>query len=194
MANNKKMINMKTLILLLLCAMTASQVQAQTKYFTKTGQIIFQSKSALENIEAVNNKVVSVLDIATGQIEFSVLMKGFEFKRALMQEHFNENYVESDKYPKANFKGVIESKEPVSLNADMSATVKVNGSLTIHGVTNPVSTTAVITVKKNVLSASANFIIALADYKITIPSVVSEKINKQVTIAVNIPAYQVFAK
>jgi hypothetical protein len=186
--------NMKMLILLFILNLFSVTARAQTKYFTKTGQISFHSKSAMENIEAVNNKVVSVLDIATGQIEFSVLMKGFEFERALMQEHFNENYVESDKYPKAVFKGVIDIKEAISLTTDMSATVKVKGYLTIHGVTNPVNTTAVITVKKNVLSASAGFIITLTDYKISIPSVVSEKINKQVTITVGIPAYQPLAR
>jgi YceI-like domain len=166
---------------------------AQSKYFTKSGKISFYSKSAMENIEAVNNKVVSVWDVTNGQIEFAVLMKGFEFEKALMQEHFNENYVESDKYPKAIFKGTIENNKAISLTIDNVVTVKVNGSLTMHGVTNPVNATAVITSKNAVVSANASFSIALADYKITIPSVVAEKINKRIAIIVTIPAYQAIA-
>lgn len=166
---------------------------AQTKYFTKAGSIRFYSKSSLENIEAVNNKVVSVWDVSTGQVEFAALMKGFEFEKALMQEHFNENYVESDKYPKAIFTGIIENSKAISLAEDNVATVKVNGSLTMHGVTKPVNTMATITVKNGIVQAYCSFSIALADYKIEIPSIVSDKINKTIGIAVNIPAYQALA-
>jgi polyisoprenoid-binding protein YceI len=144
----------------------------------------------MENIEAVNTKVVSVWDVVSGQIEFAVLLKGFEFEKALMQEHFNENYVESDKYPKALFKGVIENSKNIQLTNDNVATVKVNGTLTLHGVTNPVNTSALITVKGGVVAASCNFIITLADYKISIPSLVAEKINKKIAIAVTIAEYQ----
>lgn len=184
---------MKFLITVSLLLLSAGAALAQSKYFTKAGKISFFSKTSMENIEAVNNKVVSVLDIATGQLEFAVLMKGFEFDRALMQEHFNENYVESDKYPKAVFKGAIENSKAILLTTDNIITVKVTGTLTMHGVTNPVNTTAVITVKNGVVAASCSFSIALADYKITVPAVVAEKINKKIAVAVTIPAYQVLA-
>ncbi|WP_301921750.1 YceI family protein [Ferruginibacter sp.] len=184
---------MKYLPLLTIAVMAAATAMAQPKYFTKAGKISFYSRSPLENIEAINNKVVSVWDVATGQIEFAVLMKGFEFDRALMQEHFNENYVESDKYPKAIFKGVIENSKNISLSDDNVFTAKVSGTLTLHGVTNPVNTSAVITVKSGVVAASCNFSIALADYKISIPSLVEGKINKRIAITVTIPAYQPMA-
>ena len=184
---------MKNYILLLLIVLLTGSVKAQTKYFTKAGRISFYSKSSLENIEAVNNKVVSVFDVSTGQIEFALLMKGFEFEKALMQEHFNENYVESDKYPKAVFTGFIENSRAISFLKDNVVTVKVNGSLTMHGVTNPVNTTAIITIKNGIVEASCSFSIVLADYKINIPSIVSDKINKTITIAVNVPAYQALA-
>lgn len=164
--------------------------KAQPKYFTKSGKISFYSKSPMENIEAVNNKVVSVWDVATGQLEFAVLMKGFEFAKALMQEHFNENYVESDKYPKAVFKGIIENSNTLSLTTDNSVTVNVNGYLTMHGLTNPVKTTGVITIKNGVISATSNFSVALSNYGISIPSIVAGKINKNIAIVVTIPAYQ----
>lgn len=184
---------MKCLPLFILCVLATVTASSQPKYFTKTGKISFYSKSPLENIEAINNKVTSVWDVATGQIEFAVLLKGFEFEKALMQEHFNENYVESDKYPKAIFKGVIENSKATPLNNDNVFTAKVSGTLTLHGVTNPVNTSAVITVKSGIIAASCNFSIALDDYKIAIPSLVEDKINKKIAIAVTIPVYQVMA-
>ena len=181
---------MKNYIPSLLLLLLTVNVTAQTKYFTKAGSIIFSSKSSLENIEAINNKVVSVWDVATGQIELAVLMKGFEFEKALMQEHFNENYVESDKYPKAVFTGTIENSKTISFVKDNIVIVKVNGSLTMHGVTNPVNTTVTITVKNSIVQASCSFSIFLGDYKIAIPSIVSDKINKTIAIAVSIPSFQ----
>ncbi len=189
-----KVIKIRIVFALLLLAMVSATGLAQTRYFTKTGKIIFYSKSPMENIEAVNNKAVSIWDITSGQIEFSVLMKGFEFERALMQEHFNENYVESDKYPKAIFKGIIENSSTLELTTDRSVTVKVNGNLTMHGVTRPVNTTAVITVKNKTISAATSFSIALADYNISIPSLVADKINKKITITINIPDYELVTK
>src|SRR5579875_3511177 len=85
----------------------ASVSFAQGRYFTKTGKITFISKAPLEDDEAVNKTVTAVLDSKSGAIQFAVLMKGFEFEKALMQQHFNEDYVESDKYPKSEFKGRI---------------------------------------------------------------------------------------
>src|ERR1044071_5426615 len=87
--------------------LVAFAVSAQDKFFTKNGKISFVSKGSVETIEAQHKSVTCVLDTKTGNIQFAVLMKGFEFKKALMQEHFNENYVESDKYPTSEFKGQI---------------------------------------------------------------------------------------
>ncbi len=185
---------MRIVFAIVLSTMASVTGLAQTRYFTKSGKITFYSRSPMENIEAVNNKVVSIWDVNSGQIEFSVLMKGFEFEKALMQEHFNENYVESDKYPKAIFKGIIESSNLLGLAVDRSAAVKVNGNLTMHGVTRPVTATAVITVKNKLITAAASFSIVLADYKISIPSLVADKVNKKITINVNIPDYQLVVK
>jgi YceI-like domain len=162
---------------------------AQTKLFTKNGSISFYSKTAIENISAHNNKVLAVWEIATGKIEFAALMKGFEFEKALMQEHFNENYVESDKYPKAIFKGIIENAGSISLATDKTYTVKVNGTLTIHGVTKQINTTAIISVKNGTVSALSNFSFLLSDYNIRIPKV-ADNINKKIDIAINIAAFK----
>ncbi len=183
---------MKIFILFLLLMISSFIGLAQTRYFTKSGKISFYSKSPMENIEASNNKVTSVWDVASGQIEFNVLMKGFEFEKALMQEHFNENYVESDRYPKAVFKGIIENSNGIVLTADNVYTLNVSGQLTLHGITHPLNAITVITIKKGLVSAASSFGIVLADYKISIPALVAEKINKTIAVTVNIPAYQLF--
>lgn len=163
---------------------------AQTKYFTKAGKISFYSKAPIEDIEAHNTKGVSVFDVSTGQIEFSVLMKGFEFEKAKMQEHFNENYVESDKYPKAVFTGTIKNASALKLSQDGVYNTEITGNLTIHGVTKPQTIQAVITVKDGIVSAVSEFTIAVADYDIKIPSLVANNIGKTVKVVINVPSYQ----
>ncbi len=158
---------------------------SQDRIFTRKGQISFYSKAPLEDIEAHNKAAVSVIDKTTGQLEFSVLMKGFEFEKALQQEHFNENYVESDKYPKAIFKGKMTDVSKVKFTTDGSYTVPVTGQLTLHGETKDVSANATITVKGGAVSGHTEFTISLDDYKIKIPALVKDKIAKTVRIVVN---------
>lgn len=165
--------------------LVASQSFAQGKYFTKSGFIHFYASTSVENIEATNEKGTCVLDAKTGAVEMQLLMKAFTFERALMQEHFNENYVESDKYPKSIFKGSISNMSDVDLTKDGSYPVKLTGTLTIHGVTKSVAPKAKIVVKGGKLNAVANFTILLADYGIEIPGVVADKISKTVKIDTN---------
>ena len=113
----------------------ATSLIAQDKYFTKSGNIQFSSKGVIETIEATHRSVTCVLDSKTGDIQFAVLMKGFEFRKALMQEHFNENYVESDKYPKAEFRGQITNNSEINYAKDGTYTVHIKGKLTLHGKT-----------------------------------------------------------
>ena len=154
------------------------------KSYTKSGKISFYSKAPLEKIEAVNKTVTAILDGKTGMVQFAVLMKGFEFEKALMQEHFNENYVESDKYPKASFAGVLQGNEKILYTTDGSYQTIVKGKLTLHGVTKDIETAGSVIVIKGVPQLVANFTIELADYKITIPSLVADKISKEVKLMV----------
>ncbi|QEC41808.1 YceI family protein [Pseudobacter ginsenosidimutans] len=169
--------------LLLLYLVLTGSVFSQGKFFTRTGQISFSSKGILETIKAQNKTVTCVLDAQTGQIQFSVMMRGFEFKKALMQEHFNENYVESDKYPTAEFKGQINSPLP-DLSKDGSYPVKVKGKMTIHGITQELATDGTLTVQQGAMKADATFTILLSDYKIRIPSIVKNNLSNTVSIAV----------
>src|SRR5688572_15995215 len=132
-------------------------VQAQDKFFTKSGKISFYSKASLENIEAHNKTVACVLDTKTGNVQFAVMMKAFEFEKALMQEHFNENYVESHKFPKAEFKGQLVNYADINFSKDGKYPAKVKGKLTMHGVTRDVETTGTIVVKSGKIDADAVF-------------------------------------
>lgn len=166
-------------------------VQAQTKYFTKEGRAQFYSKAPLEEIEAVNKKVTSVLDASTGQVEFSVLMKAFEFQKALMQEHFNENYVESDKFPKATFKGAIDNASEVKWTSDGVYPVKVTGKMTLHGVAKDITVPGTIEIKGGKIFAKSTFNLLIRDYDIEIPNLVKDKVAETVKVEVNLN-YELF--
>jgi len=167
-------------------SLLASGLFAQDKYYTKTGTIFFEcTKSPLEKIEATNNSTTCVIDTKTGVIQFAVLMKGFEFKRALMQEHFNENYVESHKFPKGEFKGQVINNNEINYTKDGEYKAIVKGQLTIHGQTKETESTGTIVVKDGKIAARSTFSILLSDYKIDIPSVVSDKISNTVNIKID---------
>lgn len=169
-------------ILLLITFALAGQAQ---KVYTKNGNVAFFSKTALENISADNNQVTSMLNLQTGDLQFSVLIKAFHFKKALMEEHFNENYMESDKYPKAIFKGMIADISKINFTKDGSYPASVSGDLTIHGITNKLTVPGTITVKAGIAAATASFNIKPADYKISIPKLVKDNIAESINITVN---------
>jgi hypothetical protein len=176
---------MKQSIMLAVCLLVTALAFSQKKYFTKSGQVSFNAGTSAEDIDATNGAAVSVFDAATGQMEFAVLIKGFEFKKALMQEHFNENYMESDKYPKALFKGKIVNLDKVNFQQNGVYPVTVKGQLDMHGVKKDVETTGTMKVNGDAIASNAGFTVLLADYNIAIPSLVKDKVSKSVTIKVN---------
>jgi hypothetical protein len=155
------------------------------KIYTKNGSISFFSKAPIENISAASNQVMSVLVLATGDIQFSLPVKSFHFKKSLMEEHFNENYMESDKYPKATFKGKIKDLSKVNFTTNGNYTVEVSGDLAMHGVTNKITATGTISVKSGMISASSKFKIKLSDYKISIPGIVKDNIAQVVDVTIS---------
>lgn len=160
---------------------------AQDKQFTKTGKITFDATvpQSPENIDAVNKSVICVLDTKAGAMQFVVMMKGFEFDRALMMEHFNENYVESSRFPKAEFKGNISNNAAVNYAKDGVYPVKVKGKLTMHGETRDVDADGKITIKAGKIQATADFSVVFKDYKIEIPELVADKVAKAAKIKVD---------
>lgn len=169
-----------SILLIICCNLVFSQ-----KFFTKNGSISFFSKTNIENIQADNNQVMSVLNAQTGELQFSLLIKGFHFPRALMEEHFNENYLESDHFPKATFKGTIADIGKINFLKDAVYPIVVSGDLNMHGITNKVTSKGYISIKEEKITGSAIFIIEMADYKITIPKLVESNIAKTIEIKVN---------
>jgi polyisoprenoid-binding protein YceI len=156
------------------------------RFITKNGHIWFHSEAPLETIEAHNKQVNAALDIETGDFVFKVLMKSFIFEKALMQEHFNENYVESDKYPNATFKGKVTNVKDIDFTKEGSYDANIEGQLTIHNETNDVQATGTFTVKPDMIQGMSKFSVAIADYKISIPGAVAGKIADVVDIHVDI--------
>lgn len=154
-------------------------------WMSKNAQIRFFSTTPIEDIEALNNYAAGAINAKTGRIFFKAMMKSFKFEKALMQEHFNENYVESEKFPKSTFKGKVSDISAVNFGKDGSYNVTVSGDLTIHGVTKPVSAKGVIKVAAGKVSAKSTFNIALADYKVQIPAVVKDNISPNIEIRVS---------
>ncbi len=177
---------MRIWFIVLLFFTAFATVQAQGRYFTKTGRITFYSNAPLEDIEAVNKTASAVLDARTGQIQFAVLMKGFEFRKALMQEHFNENYVESNKYPKAEFRGQVVNNSSVDYTKDGTYPVRVKGQLSLHGVTREIEVPASLQVQGGKIDGTATFHVRVADYRITIPSLMKDKISNTVKVTVQV--------
>jgi polyisoprenoid-binding protein YceI len=153
-------------------------------YTTKTGFIGFYSKTALEDIQAENNQVYAVIDPVSHHIAFALLLKGFIFPKELMQEHFNENYVESDKYPKATFAGACTGD--MDLTKDGTYQVVIKGSLNLHGVTQKLETTAQLEVKKGQIEGTSSFKLKPEDFQIHIPGIVRDKIEKDIRVRVQI--------
>ncbi|MFZ1679318.1 MAG: YceI family protein [Saprospiraceae bacterium] len=177
---------MKKYILSLLFFGGFTSLSLGQKYFSKTGHVHFLSEAPIEKIEADNNNGFVIFDAATGRFEFSVLIKGFAFQKALMQEHFNENYMESDNYPKAVYKGSIVDWSAIHLMNDHIYQVNVEGQLTMHGVTKPFNCQASLTMKSGGVSANSSFDVVIADYDIQIPKVVKDNISKNVKVTVKV--------
>jgi len=175
----------KLVFFLFLFAASVSSLSAQ-KYLTRTGHIWFFSSTPVEDIEAHTRQATSILNGETGEVVFQVLMKGFQFEKALMQEHFNEKYVESDKYPKAVFKGQIEDFDALNLNESGTHEVTVAGTLTLHGKTQQVSAPGKLVISDSGIAASSEFVLKLEDYDIKVPGVVREKIAETISIHVDL--------
>lgn len=188
--SRKHTINMQKLWFFLIAAvLMTSAVAAQNapKYLTRDGKLKFDATatSSPEKIEALSNSATCVLDAGTGEMAWQVLLKGFKFEKALMQEHFNENYVESDKFPKATFKGRITNLSEVNLSKDGTYNAVVTGKMSLHGVEKDITANGAVTVSGGKIRINAGFSLLLSDYNISIPSVVSQNIAKEAKILID---------
>lgn len=154
-----------------------NQSDAQKIYGTRNGKITFSSPSD-EDVTAVNNEVSSRI-ADNGQITFSLLIKGFKFKFAEMQDHFNDQYMNSTLYPRADFKGMIENLKEVNFSKDGSYKVSVKGDLNLHGVIKNITTNGTVEIKEGKPIVSCKFVIVMKDFKVDASSV-TEKVNVEI--------------
>ena len=146
-------------------------------FISKTGEITFFSYAPIEDIKAVNEKVSAAFNSQTNDIVFVLEITDFNFKKKLMQEHFNENYLESDVYPNSSFEGKVYNID------DSLATVK--GMLTIHGVSNEITADGTFNLLDNTIKLSSSFMIKLEDYNVQIPKIVMYKIAEEILVDIN---------
>lgn len=173
---------MKTLLtLLLLLAAGSSFAQ---KYFTRNGSIQFFSSTPMEDIEAVNKQASCLIDLETGELVAKVLIEAFQFEKALMQEHFNENYMESDLYPTATFKGSLTKLPVFKPDENKTQDVVLNGELSMHNVTQKVSINGTMLKRNETIEARAGFKVKPADYQIRIPALVRNNIAREIEVSI----------
>jgi len=175
---------MRNLILFFCFFMMNNVANAQQVFATKTGQLFFNATGGDVKIAAVNNQTDSKFVSTTGQIIFGVLIKGFKFENQLMEDHFNENYMESTQFPKADFKGYITNIKDVNFTKDGEYPIKVEGNLTIHGVTNKVSAEGVMQLKGGKPNMVGSFKIPIKQYGIK-GSYIGDKIASEAIIKLN---------
>ncbi|WP_298120114.1 YceI family protein [Flavobacterium sp.] len=172
-------------IFLFLAIIVSSTLFAQDKIVTKNGSLSFEaSVPSFEEVKAKNDGVTFIINTKTGEIASLALVKGFRFKVALMEEHFNENYVESDKFPKSTFKGKIENFDFSKLTTE-GKTYTIKGTIELHGKSKEITITATLKKVANGVDLNSSFYVNTDDFDIKIPSVVSKKVSKKVNVKID---------
>jgi hypothetical protein len=152
----------------------------QDLYTCKNARITLFSSALIEDIKAVTSTGVSVYNAATGELDFSVPISSFQFDKAFMQQHFNSDYMESDRYPRATFKGKIQ--ESIDVSNDGTYTVYTRGELTVHGITQTRTIPGTLTVKNGIVYMASEFMVNCADHHIDIPQILFYHIAESIKI------------
>jgi hypothetical protein len=158
------------------------EANAQKRYFSEKSSITFFSEGVIEEIKATNTKVTSIFDLASGEVAYLLSPKDFQFDKKLMQVHFNEKYMESEKYPRSTFQGKIVGYD--ASNAQLQQ-VKAQGKLTIHGVTRVIDVPGTLHIEGKTVNVNSKFIVRLEDYNIKVPQIVWQNIAQQVEVTVH---------
>lgn len=174
---------MKKILVMVWLLLAGSALYSQL-YMAKNALVSFHSHTWLEDVDAVNKNAYAVIDMGKKNIAFSMMLKEFSFRKKLMQEHFNESYVESDKYPKSTFSGSYTGDVDPAKDGNYPLTVK--GKITLHGVTKDVEVPATITVKNGIMTGVTTFKLNPKDFNISIPFIVRDKIEKENTVKVKV--------
>ena len=168
-------------LFLLLCSLYS---WSQERFRTSTGRVQFDASTPLEDIHAVNNAVNAILDSGSGEMAVLLLNKEFRFKRRLMQEHFNENYMESDRFPKSVFKGKINNFSFADLpETKIGSNYRLEGEITIHGVTRPLNTDISLWRDEGTIAMEIDFTVMTEDHGINVPRLLFKKVAKEVAVS-----------
>ena len=157
---------------------------AQTIFIAKSGEIAFYSKAPVENIEAHNTSAQALLNTSNREMAFRVPIRKFKYQNAMMEEHFNEKYMESDKFPMATFKGNIKEDIDLTKNGDYKVTAE--GTLIIHGVEHDISAPGTVSVKEGEINVQSDFTVRLKDHNITVPQIVFQNIAEKIDVKVRL--------
>ncbi len=171
---------MKEIFLCFLSVVFSLEVQAQ-KLSSEKSSVSFFSHASIEDIAAKTDKSTSIFNLGTGEIVFSIPVKDFEFEKALMKEHFNEKYMETEKYPKSTFQGKITGFQQSGSGEQQAHAI---GKLTIHGVTKEVDLVGTVQNEAGKIVMKSKFMVKLKDYKIKIPTLLWKNIAEQVEVTV----------
>jgi len=178
----KKKKNLIITLVILLFTTAVGSAQAQDKYIDKNGSIIFEASEELfEPVKAKNESVTVILNVATNEIASLALIKSFRFKNSLMEEHFNENYIESETYPKATFRGKLLDFDVHNLTENETE-VKIAGTIKLHGKEKEINTTLTVKKSDESIRIQGSFKVAPEDFDIEIPNVVKNKIAKEIIV------------
>ncbi len=158
------------------------QAGAQPIYMSTSSKVSFFAGTPVEDIDAVNSKSLSFLNITTGEVTISIPNKEFHFKRSLMEEHFNENYIESEKYPKSEFKGKINDVQKIDLASKDPMAITITGVLTVHGVQKERTLNVTLRIHDGKIEGETKFDIPLADHNIERPKILWEKMAENVSV------------
>jgi polyisoprenoid-binding protein YceI len=169
-----------TLLIFLFLVTILGDVCAQ-RYTAKEGNVVFYSHATLEDIRAESKKLQSLFNAESGEVAFRMRIADFQFRKKLMQEHFNEKYMESDKYPEATFSGILSG---FSADHEGKQAVRAKGNLTIHGISKPVDIPGTVELTKDGISMHSVFKVKLEDYNITIPQILWQNIAEEVEVTI----------
>ena len=183
-------IKMKRLLFFVITSFFVLSLSSQDKYITRSGHVSFVSETPLENITAINNHVSSILDVENGDIVLQMKIISFEFEKALMQEHFNEKYMESEKYPKSTFSGTIDDWQNINLTEGKMVDVAVEGVIEIHDVKKVITANGTLQLNNGSINLRSNFSLKVADFNIKVLSVVRDKVAKRVDVSVDLSLKQ----
>lgn len=175
----------KYIHVLLFCALSLPILAQANKYHTSTGNVYFTSIAPLETIESYNRQVLSIFEPSSGKMAFKVLIKSFVFDKAAMQEHFNKNYLHSDKFPTASFNGTIKNIDAYNFSKPGSYKVEVLGNLSIHGISKELLAIGLVIVKDSSITLQCNFPVNLTDFDVKIPANFVNNIAKTVQVRVD---------